>query len=934
MTPENPKDPQPRDLFAQKAGTSLYKHLDRFESGKDAPLASPGPEESVQEDRISVIVQFSGPLKALEEVGFRPSNQTLHIVSGSILPSQLLDLLSLPHVIRVEQPKKSKLDLDTSIPDIRADQVWTRSGDNFNGYTGAGVIIGIIDTGIDYLHQTFRKPDGSSRILCIWDQTLEAKPGSKEQVPGSIVDLALGDAVMGYGVEYKKEPDPADPGIPHIDGALSNEQTALSVVRHRDLARHGTHVAGIAAGNGSQNGNCHGAYHFIGVAPEADLIVVRKNGLTTTDRPDSALPGAPADTTADAVRYILDRAAGRPVVINMSFSSDIGPRDGSSQEVQRLDFILSNSNSGVSVVRSISNDGNMNRHAQGIVGAHKTPEGKQQIIFKVDRCTRTQLNLELYYAGTNLRARVKPPRRDWSDWIAYNHSTPAGDTSNKGGSARIFNYFSGKISLELEPRPSPRATNLGGRWTLEIENTDPAINSTPFHAWAETGISFKSHQSESSSLSVDASGVNIISVGAYATKGATDGELAEFSSRGPAFSNASTGITVPANGTLQVPLNLLPNTRFGVRLRFLSDGKNLDIRIQPPGGAMSTTVTPGEPPHDLLGVNNGGDVFIINGSGLIIVSLNPPDVPSPGNNNLSGDWLVELDNNTNAEILAWAETDSSNFSFINLIRAPNIRPHITAPGVAITSASTHERLDDCCCDCCRNYYLELTGTSMAAPHVTGAVALMLQKDPDLPYYRIRHYLKDTARDVIPGFLPPDNNWGWGKLDIKAAIDAVPAAVPFPIPAAPEAAPAAQPALVAATESPLRSVQDRFLSTDLGRELHAAFQKHFEEVRSLINTNKRMAVVWLRNQGPKLIDLAFDTAVRPSQPIPVRMGKESLLEKAEEILDGLTRYGSETLHHKIDRYRYVLSLIREGQSLDDLIDILQRQSEPPFQQQSA
>jgi hypothetical protein len=349
---------------------------------------------------------------------------------------------------------------------------------------------------------------------------------------------------------------------------------------------------------------------------------------------------------------------------------------------------------------------------------------------------------------------------------------------------------------------------------------------------------------------------------------------------------------------------------------------------------MSATVNVGVPPVDLTGVNNGGDVSIINGSGLIIFSLIPPNVPAPGNVNLNGDWLVELDNNSNTDVLAWAETDSADLFFTIPFRIPGTRPHITAPGVAVTSAAIpFYRADQCCCDCCKNFYRDERGTSMAAPHVTGAVALLLQKDPDLPFYRIRRYLKATAR-LVSGEVLPNNDWGWGKLDIKAAIDAVPAAVPFPAPAAPEAAPAAQPALIAATEAHFRSVQDRFLSTDLGRELHAAFQKHFEEVRSLINTNKRMAVIWLRNQGPKLIDLAFDTAVRPNQPIPLRMGDESLLGKAHEILNGLTRYGSETLHHKIDRYRYVLSLIQEGQSLDDLIDILRRQSEPPHQQPTA
>lgn len=109
---------------------------------------------------------------------------------------------------------------------------------------GNGVLIGFIDTGIDYTNSIFRNLDGSTRIMGIWDQTIQ------DGTPP--VNLA-------YGTEYTKE---------MIDQALLTD-SPKSIVPSEDTNGHGTFVASLAAGSGEP------AEQFIGAAPEASLAVVK-----------------------------------------------------------------------------------------------------------------------------------------------------------------------------------------------------------------------------------------------------------------------------------------------------------------------------------------------------------------------------------------------------------------------------------------------------------------------------------------------------------------------------------------------------------------------------------------------------------------------------------------------------------------------------------
>ena len=109
---------------------------------------------------------------------------------------------------------------------------------------GQGVIIGIIDTGVDYTNPILQYADNTTRIVTIWDQTIVS-----DNPPLN----------MAYGTEYTRE---------QINEALQNEEP-LSIVPSTDDNGHGTMLAGISGGNEVAESN------FYGVAPDVEYVVVK-----------------------------------------------------------------------------------------------------------------------------------------------------------------------------------------------------------------------------------------------------------------------------------------------------------------------------------------------------------------------------------------------------------------------------------------------------------------------------------------------------------------------------------------------------------------------------------------------------------------------------------------------------------------------------------
>ena len=163
------------------------------------------------------------------------------------------------------------------------------SGKNLGqAYRGKGVIVGIIDAGLDFLHPNFRDADGKCRIKTVWDQN----------------NFFGNNSPYGYGMVY------------------NSTEEVVNAKRDYEMAgdTHGTHVAGIAAGS------YDGPYR--GVAPEADLAIV------STNKTEQGI--------VDGIDFLLKYAeeAGQPVAINLSIGTVLGYKDGTDNFTELVDGLM------------------------------------------------------------------------------------------------------------------------------------------------------------------------------------------------------------------------------------------------------------------------------------------------------------------------------------------------------------------------------------------------------------------------------------------------------------------------------------------------------------------------------------------------------------------------------------------------------------------
>lgn len=628
-------------------GVQLDRGLAEIESGRPVPLrnrpmpsrgrtldrntgrrTAHAPRDYVEPAEFGVILEFDGSRAELEAAGIRVGTQTGRIFTARVRRAEIGRLRGLSGMRRVQLARYMQPHLNVSRVDVGADVVNGGSGSPpvYSGRAGQGIIIGDVDTGIDFTRPDFQDSTGKTRILYIWDQNDEAGPGP---------------AGFSYGSEWTKSQIDDTPGA----------------IRHQDTNGHGTSVAGVLIGNGSETGCSQPAYRHVGMAPLAEFIEV------ATDMSDAGI--------IDGVNYIFQKAAalGKDCVVNLSLGGQAGPHDGSDDFGTAINALTG---PGRIVVASAGNDQQDRIH--GRLTTTSTVVGTDYLRFSLPAYT--------FNAGAV------------NDYIL------------------IAGWYDPTASVVIQVRGPLAGDTLScglGNWSTRSTGT------TGFQIYI-------ANQAD----------------GFEGTATARQFEIEIWDAT-----------------TNQRPRSGVWNVRI-VSNDSASIGKRADMWIyasQLGSIGVVPVVTTGLDNTTLVGQPADADSIF-----AVAAHVTKPSWYSCGD---ATTWSF-----TGATMNAIA-----GFSNVGPRRDGVLKPEISAPGfgVATTHSSFAGSLTGTGYDVEDGVHEISAGTSFSAPHVAGAAALFLQANPGASPSKVKLAFQAHARaDAYTGTVP-NATWGYGKLDIYAAI---------------------------------------------------------------------------------------------------------------------------------------------------------------------
>ncbi len=517
------------DGWLYKVGPRLRQAW-RLSTGRAGPVLS--AKEAEKKPR-KVILRFADEQTMVEFPQVRILARRGDIATATI------DLADLPLVAENPWIKYIVADSydfphdDPGVLSVRAARVPPKLG-----ITGKGVLIGIVDSGIDWQHRDFRCEDGSSRIAAILD------------LSDSVDSLSPGDLGVESpygGILVMKE---------DIDKALLGQGT----IRQKDYVGHGTHVAGAVAASPAGEGDTLNV--FGGVAPDVEIVAVK---VTPT----------PMDTVFDRVNIMnglhfidsLAQALGRPYVTNLSFGSSLGSHDGRSFYERFIASFTDPAEPGRAVVVSAGNERDNDWHAAGNFHSSLISIEMIELLVQAEGMDNDHMFVEIWLSEGHPGVDLGLFTPDTSIWGIFpdDYSTDTTYILSDAGIFWISNAFGGPdpevgdrlLIIDFYDAGYFNATGpeadiriAKGLWKIALRGQTGSFDA---YLYATDGLDarFVTHVSELGTVAVPGTTPELITVGAYVAR--TDwsplerelswaseiveplvaGELTYFSSLGP-----------------------------------------------------------------------------------------------------------------------------------------------------------------------------------------------------------------------------------------------------------------------------------------------------------------------------------------------------------------------------------------------------------------
>lgn len=471
-----------------------------------------------------LIVKYHGSLDVLQALNVRVE----YLIAGYAIltvPEQLVEAVAeLEEIEYVEKPKRYFYQVTNPVADSCIVQVTGRD----LSLTGAGVLLAVLDSGIDYRLPEFRRADGGTRIRFLWDQTLQ--PGEGRKPPEGFYQ----------GAEFNGE---------QIDAALqaASPQQQFQLLPTVDTGGHGTAVAGIAAG---YSAGALGAGGYRGVAPNAELLIVKLGA------PD-ALSFPRTTEIMRGVTWALRKAQAlqMPLVINLSFGNSYGAHDGSSLIERFLDNAAEIGRTVICV--GSGNEGANGGHLAGSLERAGSPAGASaggQTAFFF-RAAQVELAVAEYESSLNVQLW-----KNYSDVYRIYLRSPGGyevqlsETVNGGKytlhleQTEILVYmgeptpYAAPQEIYFDMIPTGRPYVNSGVWTFRLEPVTVVTGNYYFYlpsAAVRSGGTGFYRPTPQVTLTIPSTAAKVITVGAYDS---VYDAYADFSGRGYADPERTIGV--------------------------------------------------------------------------------------------------------------------------------------------------------------------------------------------------------------------------------------------------------------------------------------------------------------------------------------------------------------------------------------------------------